>query len=372
MRFRRRAKIFPGVYLNFSASGISTTIGPKGMNINFSKNGTYLNTGIPGTGLYDRHRLDSNQKFQDNTAPEFSQYPSTLINESDLIQTKDIEATTSEGLNELKKTLIDCFEERIEIEKEISKMETSCSFASFLYFISYLLVIGFFIKWFKNNFLEKREDLIELKQQLADCYIDLDFHLDPIYDNQFSNVHQSFRILASCEKIWDLTSESSIDRHVQRTSASSAVKRERVQFSYKNIDIIKTKYSPMHLENANGGNIFIYPTFIAIINNAKSFGLIDIRDLNFSFNMQKFIETESLATDADVVDKTWTKVNKDGSPDKRFKENYQIPVCKYGEISLKTSSGLNEAYAMSSFKKSQLFAIAFMDFQRVVKEKKIA
>lgn len=53
MRFRRKAKLFPGVYLNFSKSGISTTIGVPGASINLGKQGTYLNTGIPGTGLYD-------------------------------------------------------------------------------------------------------------------------------------------------------------------------------------------------------------------------------------------------------------------------------------------------------------------------------
>jgi len=58
MRFRRRAKLFPGVYLNFSKTGISTTIGVRGASINIGNKGTYLNTGIPGTGLYDRQRID--------------------------------------------------------------------------------------------------------------------------------------------------------------------------------------------------------------------------------------------------------------------------------------------------------------------------
>ena len=60
--FRKRIKIVPGVHLNLSKSGISTTIGPKGEKVTFGKNGTYLNKGIPGTGLYSRDKLSGGNK----------------------------------------------------------------------------------------------------------------------------------------------------------------------------------------------------------------------------------------------------------------------------------------------------------------------
>ena len=59
-RYRKRIKIAPGVYINLSKSGVSTTIGTKGASVNIGKNGTYLNTGIPGTGLYNRRKLSGN------------------------------------------------------------------------------------------------------------------------------------------------------------------------------------------------------------------------------------------------------------------------------------------------------------------------
>ena len=42
-----------------SKSGVSGTFGVKGASVNVGKNGVYANTGIPGTGIYDRKRLDS-------------------------------------------------------------------------------------------------------------------------------------------------------------------------------------------------------------------------------------------------------------------------------------------------------------------------
>jgi hypothetical protein len=50
-RFRRTVKILPGVRLNLSRSGISTTLGPNGASINLGKRGTRTTVGIPGTGI---------------------------------------------------------------------------------------------------------------------------------------------------------------------------------------------------------------------------------------------------------------------------------------------------------------------------------
>ncbi len=55
--YRKRIKIAPGIHLNLSNGGVSTSIGPKGAKVTFGKNGTYLNKGIPGTGLYSREKL---------------------------------------------------------------------------------------------------------------------------------------------------------------------------------------------------------------------------------------------------------------------------------------------------------------------------
>lgn len=57
--YRKRVKIAPGVHLNFSKNGVSTSIGPKGAKVTFGKNGTYMSTSIPGTGLYSRQKIGS-------------------------------------------------------------------------------------------------------------------------------------------------------------------------------------------------------------------------------------------------------------------------------------------------------------------------
>ncbi|MBL8882983.1 MAG: DUF4236 domain-containing protein [Hyphomicrobium sp.] len=50
-RFRKSFKVLPGVRLNVSKSGLSTSVGPRGAKLNFSKDRTTATVGLPGTGL---------------------------------------------------------------------------------------------------------------------------------------------------------------------------------------------------------------------------------------------------------------------------------------------------------------------------------
>lgn len=57
IRFRKSVKLMPGVRINFSKSGMSTTIGPRGASVNIGSKGVYANAGIPGTGIYMREKI---------------------------------------------------------------------------------------------------------------------------------------------------------------------------------------------------------------------------------------------------------------------------------------------------------------------------
>ena len=55
LRFHRRIKLFPGLRLNLSRSGISTSIGTRGAWFTFGRRGTRATLGLPGTGLSYTH-----------------------------------------------------------------------------------------------------------------------------------------------------------------------------------------------------------------------------------------------------------------------------------------------------------------------------
>jgi hypothetical protein len=51
LRFYRRVRLFPGVRINLSRSGISTSIGVRGAHVTIGHGKVRETVGIPGTGL---------------------------------------------------------------------------------------------------------------------------------------------------------------------------------------------------------------------------------------------------------------------------------------------------------------------------------
>jgi hypothetical protein len=54
-----------------------------------------------------------------------------------------------------------------------------------------------------------------------------------------------------------------------------------------------------------------------------------------------FVDADGVPSDSEVIGRTWQYVNKNGGPDRRFAHNPQIPIVRYGELILKSPSGLN-------------------------------
>lgn len=61
-RFRKSFKLFPGLRLNLSKSGLSLSAGLKGLMVNFGKKGSHVTVGLPGTGLSWVGRLFGKRK----------------------------------------------------------------------------------------------------------------------------------------------------------------------------------------------------------------------------------------------------------------------------------------------------------------------
>jgi hypothetical protein len=57
-RFRKVFKLLPGLKLNLTPRGISATVGAAPFSLNVGPRGVYRNLSIPGTGIWDRRRLD--------------------------------------------------------------------------------------------------------------------------------------------------------------------------------------------------------------------------------------------------------------------------------------------------------------------------
>lgn len=64
---------------------------------------------------------------------------------------------------------------------------------------------------------------------------------------------------------------------------------------------------------------------------------IDYKDLQVDLRSENFLEEEKIA-DATLIDKTYLHSNKDGSPDKRYKDNPEVNLVEYGVLEMKNTN----------------------------------
>lgn len=362
MRFRRRAKIFPGVVLNFSKTGVSTTIGVKGANVNFGKQGAFLNTGLPGTGLYDRKRIGGTPKSRANKNLDARQKSFSSTNPEFEVSSADVDELTCKGLQEFQNLLTECQSERRELRKLIDSARKKLKHFRALSFLLKIFLIGFFLNRLKRTIKEARTDLQVLEEQLSACQVEIDLRLSPDAQTHFEHLHNAFDQLRKCSFIWDVIQDRTTAGMRGVGGAEQAIVTEIVQFDYANIPLIKSDFKALHLQNANGADLFIYPSFILILDHDNDFGILDLRNLKLSMREAQTVEP-NVPPDGIVIGETWLHARKDGLPDRRYKDNWQIPVVKYARIDIKSDSGLNEAYQFSSYTAAEEFFTSFTLYQ---------
>lgn len=170
--FRRRKKIAPGVYINMSKKGISTTVGPKGASMTFGPNGTYMNTSIPGTGLYNRKKIGSHGKQGATSQNSHSMY----YNSSKETNT----GCSSTGIITFILFVIGCF---CLLMNDIVPMK----FSLFVFILAGILLIITMI----NSTIErkKREEYVALQELEAERIAKLPNYFDiKITEEQFNEV----------------------------------------------------------------------------------------------------------------------------------------------------------------------------------------
>ncbi|KAA0948948.1 hypothetical protein FQ186_03670 [Pseudomonas sp. ANT_H14] len=81
-----------------------------------------------------------------------------------------------------------------------------------------------------------------------------------------------------------------------------------------------------------------------------------------------FQEDQAVPSDAKITGYGWKHENKNGSRDRRFNDNKQIPWVTYGRLSLKSDRGIHEEYLFSAAVLSKAFAGEFYRLALAVQE----
>ena len=176
-------------------------------------------------------------------------------------------------------------------------------------------------------------------------------------------MRDTFAALSECQKVWNVLTEKAIDRIAERSNANTAVTRTPLSFSLNSCDLIQWEQKVPHLPNRTGGDMYIYPGFTLYRASRQAFALIDSRDVTLRLVSTQFTETDPVPSDSQIVGRTWAKCNKDGSPDRRFRDNYEIPVALYGTLLFSSRDGLDVRYICSNAGKAEEFVKAWAAFR---------
>jgi hypothetical protein len=387
-RFRQSFKVIPGLRLNLSKSGLSASIGGAPLTLNIGPHGLMGTASIPGTGISYRQHFGISPHPQSpeplpgsppGSGPNATPYlvpPATPVRPQPIavsaapieeIRSASTELLTSESLKELKKLMQMTFEEHEDICRQLdsARPEQLLAWQRFNSWNNGFLFKRLFKRTFANRKVESEiaaAKVAELEEQLRLTTIATHVEIEKDQADPYFKMRDDFAGLSECAAIWDVKSYQATDKFHERTTANRRVDRKRVTFTLDSCDLIQWEQKVPHLQNCKGGDLYLYPGFILYRAAKEAFSVIDYHDVTGKAGAVSFQEEECVPADSKVIGQTWAKANKDGSRDRRFAGNYQIPIAQYGCVTFKSASGLWEEFQFSNPERLIRFLNSFNAF----------
>lgn len=392
LRLRQTFTLFPGVRLNIGKRGISASIGVPGATVNIGQKGIRATVGLTGSGLsyttpnllYDDKRSVTNPQHSSFAGSHFEipdvvpenvpsnakiYMPQAGMNE---ISSASVEVLTSTSLLPLRDLIAKAREQRAEVKADLQEALAAESKQK----SELVRRKSSLFRWFyKRRIAELETELPKTRAEISrlvswedSTKIEITFESSDASQRAYAAMVRAFDALKSSVKKWDITADKATDQFAERTLATRSVNRHPVTFDFSSTDLIQFTGQAMRFENINGDDILLYPGVAVIPRADGAFALIDLRELQIRAEHRGFHEEDGVPGDAHVAGYTWAKTNKNGSPDRRFKDNYQIPVCIYGNITFQSQTGVTEEYMVSNADAAQAFSEAVKRYQNSLTE----
>lgn len=382
-RFRHSFKVIPGVTLNLSKTGLSASIGGGPFTMNVGPRGVYGTASLPGSGISYRQKLGGSASHHPDVpsfpSPASPSFPSVVPTPPTIpgpsvptmpiqeVHSASTELLTSESLKELKKVIQTAFEEHEDINGQLQLARLEKETANQLY---RKWENGFLLKKiFKQNFAKRKEQsetadakVAELEEQLRLTKIATVVEIEKDQAEPYFKMRDDFAALCECAAIWDIKSYRGADQFHERTNVEKRIERENVTFSLGSCDLLQCDQKVPHMQNSKGGDLYLYPGFVMYRAAKEAFSVIDFHDVKGKSNLVKFQEDRGVPADSKVIGQSWAKENKDGSRDKRFANNRQIPVVAYAYLTLKSDNGLWEEFQFSNVERLVRFVQSWNSF----------
>lgn len=316
---------------NFSKSGVGVSMGVKGLRVGSGPRGHYVTAGLGGI----RYRASSpRSKPSKRQLPAPDLTPAPASGRSSAVEMIEIESANVQNMRE------GAFSEVLDDLNKKARQIRMSKFLAWTLGIAGILVmpiLSALVGWLLGRWIDSFRRTVVL-------YYDLEEEME----GRYRAVVAGFDSLIRCDSKWHIESGGSIKDQItrkQNAGATHLVRKKPTKLGYRSPKVIRSNIIPPAL-NVGKQTIYFYPD-VVLIEDRKSFGAVAYSDLIISRRASNFIEADRVPKDATIIGKTWQYPNKSGGPDKRYKDNRQIPICEYEAIHFQSASGLNEIVEFS-------------------------
>lgn len=183
------------------------------------------------------------------------------------------------------------------------------------------------------------------------------YDLEGDAEDAYNRLTNGFDGLRNCDGKWHIEAGGAVTNLTawkRNAGASHLVKKKPTNLSYALPSVIKSNVTPPALHV--GRQVLYFLPDVALIEDNGRLGAVSYAELDLRWQDSRFIEDGQVPRDARVVDHTWKHPNKNGGPDRRFRDNRQIPICLYEVLHFQSRTGINELVEFSQTGKAAAFA----------------
>ena len=343
MPFYIRKSVSVGPFrLNFSKGGVGASVGVKGFRVGTGPRGHYVHAGAGG--LYYRSSIGRAGERRPGGSPSRPSQPGYLDNVTDDgIVMREVDSGDVLLMRDATaKDLLDDINEKANRTPLAPLVGWSGGILGvgllFVHPTIGVVVLGMapiawmFVRW------------IESYQRKAALF----YELEPEAERSFTQLTEAFDLLAACGGKWHVAAGGAVQDLTQwkrNAGASHVVKKAPTTLNYALPGVVSSNLTPPSVK-VGAQTLYFLPD-VVLIEHGKSFGAVGYAGLDLRWQDSNFIEDGNVPADALIIGQTWKHPNKSGGPDRRFRDNYQIPICRYEAFHLRSASGLNELLEFS-------------------------
>ena len=363
MGFYVRKSISVGPFrFGLSKSGVNVSAGVKGFRVGTGPRGNYVHMGLGG--IYYRTTLPRNQGTGRPTAgpqsvssvppqtgqgarplgqvlpnplpPTPARPPPSLtpqMNDIDSASAADIiDSSSADLLNE-----INTKQKKIRLWPVALVLSVIAALTALVYWPAWAAGTAALLGAIVVFFAHQRDALTKT--------VVLFYDMDPTLEKAYEAFHQWALQMAGCANVWHVEAQGKAADTKYNAGATHVVRRNPTHIRRSQPPYVKTNVDTVAV-GVGAQTLHFFPDRLLIF-DARGVGAVSYARLQLIAGATRFVEDGAVPRDATVVDRTWKYVNKKGGADKRFKDNRQLPVCLYDELSIRSESGLNELLQLS-------------------------